>query len=153
MSGIAMQPSEFQDEPSPLEPPCITGDPAAQADAALDMAQARWRAGDLSAATRYIELALGTLERAGLRHRLGEAYKLHAMAFISRDKASLALAAASRALGYPDVGAKDRMYLYATVAMALHQLVDLRVGGQVMLEQSWPEAQRAGDAKTLVDCA
>ena len=131
----------------------MVGDLAADADAELEIAQARWHAGDLEAATHHIELALGALERAGLRHRLGAAYKLHAMVFISRDKASLALAAATRALGYPDVGAKDRMYLYATVAMALHQLVDLRIGGQVMLEQSWPEALRAGDAKTLVDCA
>ena len=45
------------------------------------------------------------------------------------------------------------MYLYATVAMCMHQLVDLPTGGMVMLEQAWPEALKAGDAKTIVDCA
>jgi AraC-like DNA-binding protein len=151
-SGASNGHGALEEGAAPLEQARL-GDAGADADSALETAQARWRAGDLEAATRHIERALGVLERAGLRHRLGAAYKLHAMAFISRDKASLALAAATRALGYPDVGASDRMYLYATVAMALHSLIDLPTGGQVMLEQSWPEAQRAGDAKTLVDCA
>ena len=123
------------------------------ADEDIDAAMRRWREGDLDSATVHIERALALLEQAGLRHRLGATYKLHAMVFISRDQASLALAAATRALGYPDLGAGDRMYLFATVAMALHQIVDLPTGGQVMLERAWPEAQRAGDAKTLVDCA
>jgi len=122
-------------------------------DEAIDAAMRRWREGDLDSATVHIERALALLEQAGLRYRLGATYKLHAMVFISRDRASLALAAAMRALGYPDLCASDRMYLFATVAMALHQIVDLPSGGQVMLERAWPEAQRAGDAKTMVDCA
>jgi AraC-like DNA-binding protein len=128
-------------------------DAAEAADRALERAQAVWRLGDLERATQHIEEALAILEEAGLWNRLGTAYKLHAMAFISRDQASLALAAATRALGYPDVGARDRMYLYGTIAMALHQLVDLPAGGKVMIEQAWPEALKAGDAKTIVDCA
>ena len=128
-------------------------DPSQQADCALDQAQAAWKLGDLATAMRHIEAALDILEGAGLDNRLGNAYKLHAMAFISRDQASLALAAATRALGYPDIGPRDRMYLYATVAMSMHQLVDLPTGGRVMLEQAWPAALKAGDAKTIVDCA
>ncbi len=133
--------------------PGTAADPSIAADRELALAQATWRRGDLVAATGHIEAALHLLEGAGLHHRLGTAHKLHAMVFISRDKASLALAAATRALGYPDIGARDRMYLYGTVAMALHQLVDLPTGGAVMLEQAWPEAQKAGDDKTIVDCA
>ena len=129
------------------------GDPIACADAALSAARAYNIAGDLLSAERCVSAALSKLESVGASHRLGATYKLHAMLFISQDKTSLALAAATKALGYPDLAAHDRMYVYATIAMCFHRLVDLPTGGRVMLENAWPEAQRAGDPKTLMDCA
>ena len=122
-------------------------------ESALATAQAYWSIGDLAAAERYVDTALAVFERAGQRKRLGTAYKLHAMLFISLDKVSLALAAALKSLGYPDLSTKDRMYLYATIAMCFHHLVDLPTGGRVLEESAWPEAERSGDPQTIVACA
>ena len=129
------------------------GDGVRLGEAAIVAAQANFTAGNLNAAERHVETALAAFESAGQSRRLGGAYKLHAMLFISQDKVSLALAAALKSLGYPDLSAKDRMYLYATVAMCFHHLVDLPTGGRVLLEYAWAEAERSGDPQTIAACA
>ena len=123
------------------------------ADEHLRGALEHFVAGDLDAAADLISAALLHLEQGGCRNRLGAAYKLHAMVFISQDRTSQALAAATKALGYPDLSASDRMYVYATIAMCFHRLVDLPTGARVLLERAWPEAQRSADPKAIVDCA
>jgi|GEM_PF-1880714 len=127
-------------------------DSASVGDAALVAAHAYWRAGDLRAVERVVETAFAAFER-GQRRRLGAAYALHSMLFLAHDKVSLSLAAAVKALGYPDLTAKDRARLYTTVAICFHHLVDFPSGRQVMEGYAWPEAERSGDPQTIVACA
>jgi len=122
-------------------------------EAGLATAQAYWSAGDLMTAERYLEAALAVFEQGGQHRRLGTAYKLHAVLFISLDKVSLALSAALKALGYPDISAKDRMHLYGTIAICFHSLFDLPTASRVLEEYAWPEAERSRDPQAIVACA
>ncbi|MBA2548064.1 MAG: helix-turn-helix transcriptional regulator [Burkholderiaceae bacterium] len=72
------------------------------------------------------------------------------MLFLAHDKLSLSLTAAVKALGFPDLVAKDRARLYTTIAICFHQLIDFPSGRQVMEEYAWPEAERSNDPQTIV---
>ena len=130
-----------------------SADSALAGEAAFTAAQAYWRAAELRRCERELQAAMASFERAGQRARLGAAYRLHSMIFIAQDKVSLALAAAIKALGYPDVGAKERAQLYTTVAICFHHLIDLPTGRQVLEEYAWAEAQRSNDPTTVLACA
>ncbi len=127
--------------------------PTRLGEASLVAAQAYWRTGDLQKAAVHIDAALAAFESGGQRRRLGAAYTLRSMLFITHDKVSLALTAAVKALGYPDLTAKDRARLYTTVAICFHHLIDFSSGSEVMEDYAWPEAERSGDAPTLVACS
>ena len=129
------------------------GDAVATGEAGIAAAYAVARVGDLDSAARYVESALAAFEGAGQHRRLGAAYKLHAMIFVSQDKAGLALTAALKALGYPDLTTADRATLFMTIASCFLHLIDMPSGARVLLDYAWPEAERSGDAATIVGCA
>ena len=125
---------------------------SAAAEAAMCSYQCYVRCGDLQTAEKRLLSAFTALESCGQGAHLGRVFKCHSMLFVMQDRISLALSAATKALGYPDLSPKDRAFTYATIAMCVGQLVDLPHAERIMSEHALIEADRSADPSTIVAC-
>ncbi len=122
------------------------------AEAALLGAEAYRKLNATDTAQRLVGKALSFLERNGRTGRFGCAHKLQSMLLLSEDRIALALAAARRALLFPDLSDAERPYVYGTIAMCYGHLYHLELAYRVMVEQALPSADKSQNAEVICAC-
>lgn len=126
------------------------GDLKLQGAAALALAESQYRYGDLANAQATVELALSILENNGCRNRLGGAYRVQAALYLAQDHSGLFLAAASKALGYPDLTPSERARMFGGIAISSNFLFGPETAHAVIEDRAVPEARKSRDPGTLL---
>lgn len=128
------------------------GDVALQGEAALVLADCYSKSHDPSKTQEFVERALSSFERLGRYNRLGKAYALHAWSYIAQSHCSLALAAAAKALAYPDLRQPERTHLLGSVTVALLHVFGLPTANALIEGRLLSEADLSAEPGVIASC-